>query len=361
MTIKKLENGLSFEGTYPEGIFESTIVETIDQEDLVNKSKEVSKLLGFTDTTLLWPDQKFSTKVPGLSLKEVGEKGKAPERKFWYGPNKWVYQKIYSEKVTSTDLFLDWARTANTIKGAPMGVQAEMIDIAGQTKDLVEGSDRTEAEVMTKVLTLWETATAANGPASLTPKGKALFATDHTVEETGGTFSNIKTGAFTDTATRTTILKEAIDQIRGFRFDNGQKVLGVSGNAMPFYLIVPTEQMGSWMEVLNNYSEMSGQGANSKQENYFLFEGFKVMLKELPLLGDYDADGIQIGNTTACYLLNPNYLMKSKALRHYSLSDKKVKVFEENDPEAMVTIVRNKFGADHYGAEYWIVKLTWEA
>lgn len=361
MAIKKLENGLSFEWTYSDGIFEATVVETIDQQDLVNKSKEVASLLGFVNTTLLWPDQKFSTKVPWLSLKEVGEKGKAPERKFWYGPNKWVYQKIYSEKVTSTDLFLDWARTAQTLKGAPQWVQAEMIDIAGQTKDLVEASDRTEAEIMTKILTEWTSTTAANWPWSLTPKGKALFATDHAIEETGGTFSNIKTGAFTDTATRTTILKAAIDQIRAFRFDNGQKVMSVTGNAMPFYLVVPTEQMGSWMEVLNNYSEYSGQGTNSKQENYFLFEGFKVVLKELPLLWDYDADGNVIGNTTACYLLNPNYLMKSKSFRHYSLSDKKVKVFEENDPESMVTIVRNKFGADHYGAEYWVVKLTWEA
>lgn len=358
MAITKLENGLSFEGTYPDGIFESTIVQTIDQSDLVTNSKDVAAMLGFSDTTLLGPDQKFSTKVPGLSLKKWDEKSKAPERKFWFGPNKGVYQDIFTEKVTSTDLFLDWARTANTLEGAPMGVQAEMIDIAGQTKDLVEAMDKTEAELMVKVYTEGEDTNAANGPGSLTPKGKALFATDHTIEETGGTFSNLITGAYTDVATRTALLKTALDNLRTARFDNGQKV---TTNKTPFVLVCPVEQEGAWGEVLNNYKEYSGQGENANQANYFLFEGFKVMVKALEIFGDYDADGLEIGNSIASYVTNPTYLAKSKAFRKYSIGDSGVQVFEENDPKSMVTIVRDKFGADHYGAEYGVVKITGEA
>jgi hypothetical protein len=50
-------------------------------------------------------------------------------------------------------LMSEWAKKAKNLSGAPMGIEAELIDIADQAKDLVQGYDITYAEEMVKVLT----------------------------------------------------------------------------------------------------------------------------------------------------------------------------------------------------------------
>jgi hypothetical protein len=55
----------------------------------------------------------------------------------------------------------EWAKKAKNLSGAPMGIEAELIDMADQTKDLVQAYDISYAEEIVKVLTLGFAVTTA--------------------------------------------------------------------------------------------------------------------------------------------------------------------------------------------------------
>ncbi len=51
-------------------------------------------------------------------------------------------------------IMTQWARKATNLSGAPDGIQAELVDVADQARDLISGYDITYAEEMVKVLAL---------------------------------------------------------------------------------------------------------------------------------------------------------------------------------------------------------------
>ena len=148
-----LNNGISFESTVGNGVFDTLTTNTVDQSELQNEYKDIKALMGFKDTQLLSPDQTFSSKMPGGSLAKVWEREKAKERGFTFGGKKGVYQDIFSEKVTMTDLFVDWARTTSSLKGAPQAVQAEMLLKKGQMTELLEAAYKARSMQLVQLCT----------------------------------------------------------------------------------------------------------------------------------------------------------------------------------------------------------------
>lgn len=352
-----LDNTITFEGS-GRAVLDGFIIETADRNEIMEDHKQYISMLDFTDTTLISPDQKFSTKSAGKGLNDLTETGLKAQRDFTFGPKKGVYQKEIGEKFSMSYLFTQWSRKAKAIAGAPDSIQAELTDMAHQTTDLIKGYDIRYAEEMLKVLTLGFAITTAEGPGSPTAKGLALFSASQTYGIAGqpgaGTFSNLLTGpSYTSIAIGTTQLQAAIDLQKKIRDENGKKIIQPRNSA--YKLVCSRVREVFWKQVLNASSQYSGQGANANQVNQFNFQGNLVEIVVVDLLGDADYNGNTIGADDNWFLLNPTLLKKTKALRTYKLYTPRIKSWENDETDEMNVSIRAVIGCDHYGAEYGII------
>jgi hypothetical protein len=347
-----LDNTITFEGS-GRAVLDSLVIETIDRNDIMEDHKMYAKMLSFVDTTLISPDQKFGTKSAGKGLQDITETGIKAQRDLTFGPKKGIYQKEIGDKFTMSFLFTQWSRNAKTIAGAPEGIQAELADMASNTRDLVVGYDIRHAEELVKVLTKGFSISAAEGPGSPTPKGLALFSASHTIA-VGGTNSNLVTGAsYTNIATGTTQLQAALDLHKKMKDENGKKVMQPRGEA--YKLVCSRIREVFWKQVLNDGSNFSGQGSNANTMNQFNFKGNLVELVVCDLLGDLDYAGATIGGDDNWFVLNPTMIRKTKALRTYKLYSPRVKNWEDNETDMLNVSIRAVVGADHYSAELAVV------
>lgn len=223
---------------------------------------------------------------------------------------------------------------------------------------IMKQGEKTKSQVLTKVLTLGNSISAPNGPGSATPDLQPLFSAVHPILGLGTTQSNIVTGAFTDNATRIARLESAVQALRNMRLSNGDFIYTQITDASPYILKCPVNDKYNWEKALNGYKVWSGNGANANQVNMFTVGGYNIVVEELATLGTYDADGVIIGDTVAAYLMNPAYLTEAEALRCYTVHDMSVVTDEVKDPRQFVALGELAYGADHYGAEVGIVKLT---
>ena len=352
---------VTFEWSKNTQLFDQLIVSSIDNAKFVDVYEPTKQSLYFTETPVLGPNDEHGSFDPGSWLSEAWELEKAPELARRFGNTKGIYQKNYKGKISVTGTFYDWMKTTNSIKGANSDVQAKVLDMGKNMKYIMQNGSKSKAQVLVKVLTQWELWTSANWPGSLTPDGQPLFSASHPIEITGGTQSNIQTWVFTTDADRITALTAAVNKLRNMRLSNGDFVSTVAGSSEPYVLKVSVPEALAWKRALNGNMKYSGQGTNANAVNIFEVADFMVKVEECAILGTYDADGVMIGNTTAAYLMNPVYLREAEALKTYSIKPLTVVTDENKDPESYVAIWTMLFGADHYGAELGIVKLTWVA
>lgn len=350
-----LNNDITYEGS-GRSTLDALIVESINRDDIMPEHKNYASMLEFTDTTLVSPDQKFGSKSAPKPLRDVTETGVKERVDFLFGPKKGVYQKEIAGEFSMSYLFSRWAKEANTVEGAPGNIQAELADVASQSRDLVMAYDMRYATELVKVITKGFTVSAAEGPGSATPKGLSLFNASHTIAA-GGTFSNLVTGAaYTDIATGTAKLQSAIDLLKKVKDENGKKIKQAKGEAYKLYVSRVKEVF--WKQVLNDNSQFSGQGTNANQLNQFNFKGNLVEIVVLDLLGDTDENGAAIGTDEMFFVSNPYYVRTAKALRTYRLYSPVVKTFQNQVTDEFNTSIRAVVGVDHYGAEYGIVGST---
>ena len=356
-----LDNTITYEGSgFP--TLDALIIKTINRDDLMEEYKQYTSLMDYTDTTLLNPFQTFSAKSAPKGLQNINETGIKPRVDFAFTPKKWIYQQEIAGEFSSSYLFTQWARNAQTIKGASDSIQAELADVASQTRDLVLAYDIRYAEEEVKLWANWFSVTAANGPGSATPKGNPLFYAYQPYGVPGtpitGTFSNIVTGAvYTDIATGTAQLQNALNLIKQTKDENG-KFIAEPKNWYKLY----TSKVRAvfWKQVLNDNSQYSGQGTNANQMNQFNFKGNIVELVILNLLGQPDSlTWANIGSADNAFLTNPDYLKKAQAFRTYRLYNPRVKSFENMETDELQTSIRAIVGVDHYGAELGIVGIQW--
>ena len=258
----------------------------------------------------------------------------------------------FGGKITSSFLFGEWLKKSQTLVGAKDDLKAEFVAMAQKTKKLLKAAEKGMYYEALKVLTKGSSITAAYGPGSATPKGKALFANNHTVYSTGWTFDNTGT-VLTNLATGTAALKAAIGKHLAIRLENGDRVQQPRSEGYTWFVSPDQEVLAR--EILNNGSKFSASGTNSAVENVFMFEGSKVKLEILDKLWDTDRDGNVIGNTANWYLVNMPALREAEALKCIRLYSPIVKQYMNNETDQSIVDIRNGFTCDHYGAEYFIV------
>lgn len=342
---------------------DGTIVETFNRDDVMPQHKMYMSIMDYTDTTLLNPSQTFAAKAAPTGMANVLETGIAENAEMVFTPKKGIYQVEIARKYSRSYLFTKWARQAKTLQGAPDSIQAELLDVASEARDLALAYDVRYAEEMVKLWTLGFAITTSNGPGSATPKGKALFDT-HSYGVPGsaitGTFTNFTNGALTFTSSAadilagTTRLQTLINQLKQTRDENGKYV----NQVWPYKLYVSRVREVFWKQVLNNSSNFSGQGNNAMQENQFLFAGNIVELVCLDLLGQPGYDGVNIGTTDYIFITNSGALKQSKSIKTYRLYPFTITSWDNMDTDVLNTKGRAAIGVDHYGAELYIAAST---
>lgn len=324
---------------------DGTIIETFNRDDVMPEHKQYMSIMDYSDTTLLNPSQTFAAKAAPTGMGNVLETGLAENADMIFTPKKGVYQVEIARKYSRSFLFTKWARQAKTLQGAPDSIQAELLDVASETRDLALAYDTRYAEEMVKLWTLGFAVTTASGPGSATPKGKALFDT-HTYGVTGGlisgTFLNYTNGAITFTSSAadilagTTRLQALINQLKTARDENGKYVK----QAGPYKVYCSRVNEVFWKQVLNNESKFSGQGTNAMQENQFLFAGNIVQLVVLDLLGQPGYDGVNIGTTAMIFVTNSGALKQSKSMKTYKLYPLTITSWDNMDTDVLNTKAR---------------------
>ena len=343
---------------------DGTIIETFNNDDIMPEHKQYMSIMDYTDTPLLNPSQTFTTKSAPTSMGNVLETGIPENADMVFTPKKGIYQVEVARKYSRSHLFTKWARQAKTLQGAPDAIQAELLDVAAETRDLALAYDSRYAEELVKLLTKGFSVTTAAGPGSATPKGKALFDT-HPYGVTGssisGTFTNFTNGAFTfdpnnstDLTNGTTRLQTLINQLKAVRDENGKYIKQIG----PYKLYVSRIREVFWKSVLNNGSKFSGQGTNAMRENQFLFDGNIVEIVVLDLLGQPDYQGVNIGTTDYIFVTNSGALKQAKAIKTYRLYPLTIESWVNMDTKVLTTDARAAIGCDHYGAEKFIAGST---
>lgn len=352
-----LDNWILFEGSGRETL-DGLITETIRQDNMMEDHKMYGQLLDYTDTTLLNPDQKFSSRTPNGGLRGITETGIKTQRDFTFGPKKGISQREIGEKFTMSYLMSQWARTATNLAGAPDAIQAELTDRAEQARDLVRGYDITYAEEQVKLYTLGFSVTTAEGPGSACARdGLSLFNASHELKD-GSTFSNLVTTVVDYTDDGTTgakVLQEALNASKIIKFDNGKKV---ETPKEAYKLYCSRLYSVYWKKVLNDGSNFSGKGDNSNELNEFTFDGNMVKLVVLDLIGDLDVDGNVIGDERQTFLSNPTYIKGARAIRKANLYAPRIKNFENDETDVMSTSIRAIIGTGHFDAEFGIIGMT---
>lgn len=357
-----LDNGLTFEGKAGTTL-DSLILETIDFDNIMPDFKQYVSMLHYTETQTLNPSQTFAQKSAPTGMADVTETGIKKQMDFKFKPKKGIYQNEVGGVFTISYLMTQWIRKVAKLQDAPGEVQAHLIDVSEQTRDLILSYDIRKAEDLTKVLTKGFAVTAANGPGSATPKGNPLFYASQPYGVSGtaisGTFSNTVTGAvYTNVATGTAQLQAALDLIKATKDDNGKFIR----EPKSYELLVSRTRLNFWMQVLNEGSDginsYSGQGTNANQANQFQFKGNTVRVIQLDMLGQPDYNGVTIGTADQAFLMNPEYIMQAKALRTYNVYAPKVKTYDNDETDEMSTSFRGIFGMDHYGAEIGLVGIV---
>ena len=340
---------------------DSTIIETMNRDDVMPDHKQYMSIMGYKETNLVSKDQSFAAKSAPTGMKNMLDAGTTELKDMIFTPKKGIYQQPMGAKYQRSDLFTEWARHSRTIEGANGTIQAELLDTASNMRELALAYDIRWAEDLVKVWANGFSITAAQGPGSATPKGKALFDT-HTygVGALAGTFTNYTNGALTFTSSSTDILagttrlQTLINQLKQAKDENGKYVR--QGGLYKLFCSRVNEVF--WRQVLNNESKFSGQGTNAMQENQFLFGGNRVELVVLDILGQPDVYGNAIGTTAMIFVTNASVIAQAEAFRAFRLHPLKLRSWENMETAVLTTEGRGVIGCDHFGAELYIAGST---
>ena len=329
-------------------LMDPMVTKVVDQMNLERKATAAKAKLWFVDTKPLSENETYGS-VNGVNeLPKILENWTKEEMLLSVGPTKGYSIVEYGSKITSSFLFWEWLKTAQTLKGASDDLRAEFVNQAKKTKKLLQAADMWVEIECTKVFAKGFAITAAKWPGSATPKGLPLFSASHTIYATGGTFSNLETGALTATNLATAIGKHI-----AIRLENGSRVK--QPRMEGYTLFVSADKELAARVILNDNSKFAGTGTNANLGNQFMFEGSKVNLEVMDKLGDYDKDGNIIGSTTQWFLVNMPALKEAEALKFIRLYSPLVKQYMNNETDQSIVDVRNGFAVDHFWAEYFIV------
>ena len=351
----RLGNGFDFIGRSGNELLDATVIETNNQQLIMPEYTGYKSLLDFTMEEIINPDQKYGTRYANNGLREKQERGNKERRSIDFSPKKGIYQREYAGEFEITETLQKWLETSNTIEGAPMGVQAELVDIQDQVQDLVDAYDMTKADILVNVWTQGNVMTNPNGPGSANADGEALFG-DHTIQlEDGATvsYNNLNTDSitydFTDAGIQSgvTALQNMLNTLKTVVLNNGRKVRQPGGKGYNLYCSRQNETY--WRAVLNDGSGYSGRGDNAAEMNQFNFQNNMVNLMVIDTLGDTSATfNSTVGSNDLVFLTNPDYIRRTKCFKCFELTAPIIKTYMNDSTDIYYTSLKCYFGADHF-------------
>lgn len=274
---------------YAEGaaILSPLIQEIIDQtEEQVGLESELTKF-GFVRERPLTPSGKITSLLGPEPLQKIGEDETAPIRTQEQGYEKGYLLEPYALQHKVTKLFRKWIEQGAQIEGADSSVKESLNKLRNDIVALVNGGLLTMNELVAKVFGNGFSVTQAYGPGSASPDGVALFSSSHVVKKTGATFSNLAAGALSETNLKAAIQSHKLT----LRTGNGYRI------KVPnmYTLIVPRALETAARILLNSSGDQAGlwagTGSNANLMNVFSFEGSRIELVVVDMLGQPDADG----------------------------------------------------------------------
>lgn len=306
--------------------------------------------LGFVMGDALTPEGEITGMVGPEELEEMDEDGVAALVTIMQGWTKKYQLKEYGLKHKCTKIFAKWIEQGAQMQGADSSVKMELYKFKEATERLVHGAILTRNRVMTEVFGLGFVSTNAYGPGSATGDGVPLFSASHVVKKTGATFSNLLGSALTATSLQAAIqtYKTAIYCPNGYRVETPDI----------FTLYVPRALETAARVILNSTSDQAGVYAgtanNANLLNVFSFNGSKVRLVVIKMLGELKRDGTKIGGANAdnmWFLANTEYNLKYKAFRVFQLWDKEMNMWKDDETDSIFTKITSYFTADAYNFE----------
>ena len=327
-------------------ILSPLFVELVDQAVRDSGFEDEKAKLGFVDETAITPDQKYSSIVGPEPMKKVVEEENSPITVIKSGFEKGVQPEKYALKTAVSDMFAAWVRKGAQIQGADSSVKRELDKLLSNSERLIRSDLLTRNIEMSKIYTSGFVSTSAFGPGSKSPDGQALFSASHATKA-GTTFSNLGTTLELTAAN----LEAAIQAMKLFLDDSGYRVK----RPKAYKLVVPAELELKALKLMNSVNntagEFSGTDNNANKINPFFFANHKVEVVVADMFNQKDGNGVSIGNGTNWFVVNPDFIAASKALKVVSLIDRTLNMWTNEDNGTTYVGLKAAFAVDHIGAE----------
>lgn len=350
MSNINLQTGANYAEGY--AILSPLIQEIANQtEAQVGLVDEAAKY-GFVMGDALSPTGEITAMVWPEPLAEIDEDGVAPLLTLLQGFTKGYAMKSYGRKHKCTKVFYEWINKGAHMVGADSSVQKELQWFKEAVERLVAGSTLTLNIQIAKIFANGFSASSVYWAGSPSPDGQPLFSASHVVKKTGATFSNlISSGSFLTATT----LEAAIQSYKtGIYTANGYRIK----TPEVFDLLVPRALETTARKILNAAGDQAGvyagTGSNANLLNVFSFQGSKVRLTVLDMLGEVDESGAVIGGANAgamWFLLNKEYALRYKAFRVFRLWANQITMWKDDETDSFFTKLTVHFGVDHYNPE----------
>jgi hypothetical protein len=122
-----------------------------------------------------------------------------------------------------------------------------------------------------------------------------------------------------------------------------------------YTLLVPRALETTARTILNSGNNMAGMfagtGSNANLLNQFAFEGNKIELVVVDMLGEPDENGVAIGNTAMWFLMDKAYALRYKAFRMFTLWSNEVDNYFDKSTKSYIVDITTGLGFDHYQPE----------
>lgn len=335
-----------------QAILSPLIQEIANQSEAqVGLESEAAKY-GFVIGDALTPKGEITAMVGPEPLRKIDEDGIAPLISIMQGYTKTYAMDTYAIKHKVTKVFLEWLHKGAQMVGVDTSVAQELQSFKEAIERMVMGSQLTVNELITRTFADGFAVTAAYGAGAASPDGVALFSASHVVKKTGATYSNLI--AATKFLSATT-LEEAIQNYKtGVKTPNGYRIKTPD----VFDLLVPRALETTARKLLNSGGDQAGVYAgtanNANLLNVFNFQGSKVRLTVLDMLGEVGMDGSVIGGANAdamWFLVNMEYALKYKAFRIFRLWDNEITMFKNDETDSLFTKISTHVGVEHFNPE----------
>lgn len=331
------------------------VVEMFDEIDLDPRTQEdVAGKLGYTPYEAVTKGGQIQTKLWVTGTPIVGEFDSFVLDDTKYG-NKISYdvERVFPAEGMSSEA-KKWIERAGQLNDVPQELKKDLANSISQIARKVKSIKITENEYKTLVLTDWfKDVTAEYGYGSAISDGKALFATDHIIQDTGDTYSNIIEDDTTSTnywALTLPHLKKAIKRLREMKDGLGTRVKRPMSGI--YDLIVSPELEETALNILSDQNGFSpytfdwAQATNGNYGNVFMRDGFKVRLVVLETLNQpATLRSGTVGSDKMWFLMNKEGAEDREAIRDIKFGDVEVEILYDGNKKATFLTAEKFFGA----------------